>query len=118
MYPPNDPPRPSRPKAGLGLVIMMIMTASIMMLLMMMMMMRMRRSWVRCQVCGAPTVAPMTKPAQAANTIIIIITVLIAIIIISISIIIIMVMFYQLDEDGSGVDIIFFKRGLLFEKGH
>ena len=24
MYPPNDPPRPSRPKAGLGLVIMMM----------------------------------------------------------------------------------------------
>ena len=39
MYPPDDPTRPCRPKAGQGLVMMMMMMMLMMMMMMMAMMM-------------------------------------------------------------------------------
>ena len=44
VFPPDDLPRPSRPKAGLGLVMMMMMMVMVMMMVVMMvLMMRARR---------------------------------------------------------------------------
>ena len=44
VFPPDDLPRPSRPKAGLGLVMMMMMMMAMMMMTMTMMMMMMMKT--------------------------------------------------------------------------
>ena len=64
LYPPNDPPRPSRPKAGLGLVMMMMMVMMTKMMMVLMMTRLVVRPLSYCYSSCPPFTAHLPRPLR------------------------------------------------------